>query len=394
MYEQSNRMTASWPMLHGFKLKRAINITKTLSRIIKHGIRVLFHIDSRTFRATIKRLVPTIIRPYLKRAENKIRHISDWTDRRRSTLVLQSILNEHAGCKGIVVLPPLIDWNWMKQRPHHLLVEFARAGYLVFFCSPRTRTDEFRGFQQVGDCLYLCSSVEILQCHLRRPIVLATYPGHLEEIQRFKDPRVIYDHLDDLRVHCDGNIINYIAIVQHKELLKTAEVVCATAERLFMRIRAIRPDAILCPNGVHYDDFALDAAPPVPDDLEAIVANGKPIVGYYGALAKWLDYDLVKAVAEHCPYYQFVLIGPDYDGSLNKQIVTGTKNLHWLGEKKYEELPAYVHYFDVATIPFVLNEITECTSPVKLFEYMAAGRPIVTTDLPECRKYRSVLLAQ
>ena len=88
------------------------------------------------------------------------------------------------------------------------------------------------------------------------------------------------------------------------------------------------------------------------------------------------------------------MIGPNYDKSLNKNRLTRAKNVHWLGEKKYEELPAYVRHFDVATIPFVINEITLSTSPVKLFEYMAAGKPIVATDLPECRKYRSVLLAR
>jgi glycosyltransferase involved in cell wall biosynthesis len=132
----------------------------------------------------------------------------------------------------------------------------------------------------------------------------------------------------------------------------------------------------------------------MPSDLLKIVSRGKPIIGYYGALAEWFDYDLVKWTAQACPHYEFVLIGPNYDKSLNKNRLTRAKNVHWLGEKKYEELPAYVRQFDVATIPFVINEITLSTSPVKLFEYMAAGKPIVATDLPECRKYRSVLLAR
>jgi hypothetical protein len=205
---------------------------------------------------------------------------------------------------------------------------------------------------------------------------------------------VIYDYFDDLGVHYQDNRISNVALAQHEELLKTADVVCATAERLFARVRAIRPDAILCPNGVHYEHFALGAAPTVPHDMKTILAENKPIVGYCGALAKWLDYDLIKSVAQERPQYHFVLIGPDYDGSVKWQNLNETKNLHWLGRKKYEELAAYVYYFNVATIPFVLNEITRCTSPIKLFEYMASGKPVVTTDLPECRKYRSVLVAR
>jgi glycosyltransferase involved in cell wall biosynthesis len=282
----------------------------------------------------------------------------------------------------------------MKQRPHHLIAEFAKAGYLVFFCSPQTQTDSFRGFKKAADHLYLCSYPEILSAGLERPIVFATNPGHLGEVRAFKNPRVIYDHLDDLRVHCAGNKVDRLAIERHEELLRIAEIVCVTAERLHDRVLAARPDAILCPNGVHYDHFALRREPSIPADLVRIIASGKPIVGYYGALAKWFDYELVKWLANRCPQYEFVLIGTNYDHSLSKQSLHRFENLHWLGEKKYEELPAYAHYFDVATIPFVINEITLSTSPVKLFEYMAAGKPIVTTDLPECRKYRSVLLAR
>ena len=68
--------------------------------------------------------------------------------------------------------------------------------------------------------------------------------------------------------------------------------------------------------------------------------------------------------------------------------------MHWLGQKQYEDLPAYLHYFSVATIPFIINDITKSSSPVKLFEYMAGGKPIVTTDMPECREYPCVMVAR
>jgi glycosyltransferase involved in cell wall biosynthesis len=376
------------------KWKYATILTNTLSRQIGSGLRVLFCISLDTVKRLTPPIIKSFIKSFIKNAGNEIQSVQVWAEKCRTEWALKSILRAHRGCKGIVVLPPLIDWDWMKQRPHHLLQEFARAGYLVFFCSPQVETDRFRRFRRVEASLYLCSTAEVLQSHLDAPIVLATCPDHLEEVRRFKRPRVIYDHLDDLRVHCNSDVINYAAIAQHEELLRIAEVVSVTAERLYARIRQIRPDAVLCPNGVHYDHFALGAAPPMPSDLKALVASDKPIVGYYGALAKWLDYALIKSVAKQCPHYQFVFIGPDYDGSFKEQNLTETENLHWLGEKKYEELPGYVHYFNVATIPFVINEITQCASPIKLFEYLAAGKPIVATDLPECRKYRGVLLAR
>ena len=253
---------------------------------------------SRTFkrllRESAKYLIPPKLRPYLKDLGNRANRILHRADFLESGGKLRSILDEHPQRKGIVVLPPLVDWDWMKQRPHHLLAEFARAGYLTFFCSPKTHADSFHGFKKVADSLYLCSYPETLHANLSGPIVFATHPGHLEQVRSFENPRVIYDHLDDIRVHCHHNKINDLAIFQHEELLRIAEIVCATAERLHDRVLAVRPDAILCPNGVHYDHFACAGELPMPSDLLKIVSRGKPIIGYYGALAKWFDYDLVK----------------------------------------------------------------------------------------------------
>ncbi|MBM4379992.1 MAG: glycosyltransferase, partial [Deltaproteobacteria bacterium] len=118
-----------------------------------------------------------------------------------------------------------------------------------------------------------------------------------------------------------------------------------------------------------------------------------PVVGYFGALAKWFDYDLVRHLARARPEYRLVLIGPDYDGSLKASSVSDLSNVTCLGPIDYRLLPRYAQHFDVSTIPFVLNDITASTSPIKLFEYMALGHPIVTTNMPECRKYRSALIA-
>ncbi len=92
--------------------------------------------------------------------------------------------------------------------------------------------------------------------------------------------------------------------------------------------------------------------------------------------------------------YTFLLIGPDFDGTLAASHLTRLPNVRWLCEKRYEDLPSYLYYFSAATIPFLIDDITKATSPVKLFEYMAGGKPIVTTDMPECRQYPCVLVAR
>ena len=110
-------------------------------------------------------------------------------------------------------------------------------------------------------------------------------------------------------------------------------------------------------------------------------------------MAAWLDYDLLLDAANSRPDYLFVLIGPDYDGSIKRSGILQKKNIYWLGPKPYTELPQYLKYFDVATIPFLLNEITHSTSPLKLFEYMSAGKPIVTTAMNESQRYPVVQVA-
>jgi len=171
-----------------------------------------------------------------------------------------------------------------------------------------------------------------------------------------------------------------------------ADLVLTTATSLWEKIKEVREDALLIPNGVYSHDFEMKSPPSPPKDLKRILEKGRRIVGYYGALSEWFDYDLINDVARACKGYDFVLIGPNYDGSIRQLLKTD--NLFWLGSKEYKDLKNYLYFFDVAIIPFKVNTITHSTSPIKLFEYMAGGKPVVTTDLKECRRYRSVYLAK
>jgi glycosyltransferase involved in cell wall biosynthesis len=328
-------------------------------------------------------------------ARTAVRRVKGMRDRAvgQSSLDLAQILDETVDRKGIVVYPPFIDWTWMRQRPHQLMSQFARAGYLSFFCSPKTRTDRFRGFVRAGERLYLCDSLVPLY-ELPNPVLFVNWPYHWEAVQRFHSPLVIYDYLDDLGVSADNGVAERRKVELHRKLVDGAEVVVATARRLHAELAKTRPDALYCPNGVDYEYFRPARSPSPPSDIADLVATGKPIIGYYGALARWFDYDLVAHAAMSRRDCQFLLIGPDFDGTSAAHRLGRLPNVRWIGEKKYEELPAYLNHFSVATIPFVVNDITKAVSPVKLFEYMAAGKPIVTTDLPECRRYASVLVAR
>ncbi len=117
------------------------------------------------------------------------------------------------------------------------------------------------------------------------------------------------------------------------------------------------------------------------------------LYGYYGALASWFDYNLIIYLAKQRPQYNIVLFGIKYDDSLDKYNINNYSNIFFLGAKNYSILQNYASKFNVCIIPFLINSITKATSPVKLFEYMALGKPIVTTAMTECKKYKSVFIS-
>ena len=127
-------------------------------------------------------------------------------------------------------------------------------------------------------------------------------------------------------------------------------------------------------------------------ELPDCLKSAKPTVGYFGALAPWLDYEMVGAVVREHPEWEFVFIGPDYYGG-SKRLPAGQSNCHWIGPVPYDDLPAYAASFDVAILPFLPGDLAKSTSPLKLFEYFALCKPVVVTpDMEECRAYGEVLV--
>ena len=174
-------------------------------------------------------------------------------------------------------------------------------------------------------------------------------------------------------------------------------LVVVTADELLRDIMQKRgnKNLIFACNGVNYEDFKhIDRNYKFEEDYLKILESKKPIIGYYGAIASWIDYDLIKYLAENREDYNIVLFGIKYDDSLEKSNICKYKNVFFLGKRDYKVLPNYASKFSVCTIPFEINDITKATSPVKLFEYMALEKPIVTTNMNECRKYKSVLIAK
>lgn len=303
----------------------------------------------------------------------------------------RKILAMHRHCKGVVAFIAGMEWNHpLFQRPHQLAQSFAREGYLVFYLSPNKHDDKYRSFEEIEPNLYVAPREYCLP-YLPAPIIYTCHiAGATKWLKHVKRPfKLIFDLVDDLSIFAsDVHSLD----TEFTWLLQHATVVCATADRLRDQLNSMRPDTILCPNAVDYGHFHQETVPPPPSDLQPFL--NKPIIGYTGALAHWFDYELLLQCARMCPEYNFVLIGKILHDDYYDYPWYEYPNIHYLGVKSYQQLPEYVAHFTVATIPFRVNKITLATSPVKLFEYFAAGKPVVSTALPECKKYRGVCIAE
>jgi len=321
--------------------------------------------------------------------------------RKHAFFRLRKILEAHPGHIPIV-FPPIVAWNLpLFQRPHHLAKELAARGYLYFFCVPVSSRDRVLTFDEAAPGCFITPYFELLE-DLPGKIVHLYSTDNIHSLDWIRSrlaqgDRVLYEYVDEIHEDISGRSIPRHIWDKHNYLLRNEEVASiATADKLYQEIRKVRAhNCALVTNGVDVAHFSVERDEyPIPAEMQPIVSRGKPVIGYFGALAKWFDYDLVAALATERPEYEIVLIGPDYDGSFQAHPIGRLPNVSFLGAVDYGMLPRYACWFDVASIPFLINEITESTSPIKLFEYMALGLPVVTTDMPECRKYDSVLIGK
>lgn len=314
---------------------------------------------------------------------------------------LKKILKENKG-KKIMVFYPGYDWYMkMYQRPQHMAIHFAEENILFFYCTMNIN-DKVDGIEHIQDSLYVTNQYEYLKKHLPHYTLYmcANMNGcFLPELKKIikAGNDVLYEYIDDL--HEDLTEITSELIERHEYVLKDESIpVVTTAQHLYskaVKVRGNNTNILQSTNGVVYEDFHITGKLSIPAKIKDMVAEGKPIIGYYGALAKWFDYELIEKVAKKHEDWNILLIGIDYDKEFAKyDYFNYLDNVKYIGPVDYKELIKYGNCCTVLTIPFLINEITLSTSPVKVFEYMSMEKPIVTTDLPECRKYKSVLIGK
>ena len=331
-----------------------------------------------------------------------------------SRQVLYETLNENApesttplvevfpeGQKGIdIFVFPIIDWSFRIQRPQHIAEGLGQNGYRVFYLSTifsESDGPNFRVVETPCENVYLCQ----VSCPQPHPVIysgvftqeqiswvsqaiddfveslgnkpsiaIVQFPFWVKLFGNLGKLNVIYDCMD---FHAGFSNIGSSLPENEHELLLIADAVTTSSQELSRHVERFRKNTIIR-NAADFDFFSTQPEKVFP-------RPNKPVVGYIGAISEWFDTDLMCKAAIENPGWEFILVG-----SYAHADVTGLKkcrNVKLLGEADYGMLTHYLYAFDVCVIPFKLSSLIEHTNPVKLYEYLSAGKPVVSTNLPE-----------
>jgi len=221
----------------------------------------------------------------------------------------------------------------------------------------------------------LCKSLK-----LDNPVVIIGTATALPIIERLDPKLVVYHCSDDY-----SSQPNFPSSFQdlEKKLIARADLIICTAKELTEIKAPMNPQTYTVTNGADVNHFksSLDDSTEIPVEIKDFSG---PVIGYVGTVFEWLDFEMIAKAARAKPEYNFVFIGPV---TTDISLIHDIPNVHILGPKSYSSIPNYLKGFDVATIPFIIHDVTLRASPVKFYEYLASGTPIVATRLPDLEKF-------
>lgn len=307
----------------------------------------------------------------------------------------ETVLSKKDDTKKVIVFERNIDWDIpLFQRPQHLSVALGNIGHVVIYM---TTGDGVKGFRNVATNVWLSDDESVASIpnayHIFLSTSLMASSRTMEKVK--KSGYVIYDYVDHIDPLISGSQREILRLLDMKKTAFSgcADYIVTTARQLHMEATTYI-DSSLCsyiPNGVDVEHYrkAIKTDSILPDNLVAFRRKYKTTVGYFGAMAPWLWYDLIELISSKMPDVGFIFIGPDYQGGLEKLPLKD--NIIYCGTVEYKTLPSYGKIFDICFIPFEPSEIASSTSPLKLFEYFALGKPVVVTEcMNECTVYEEV----
>ncbi len=334
--------------------------------------------------------------------------------------------------ENIVCFAPDPSWHHLWRNRHQIMTRLARKNRILFveptpYLRPVLADVRRQGIAALRrstlfspmENLWVYRSPNLYPISGKSPLRQLTFAlrkGHLRRTLSRLDMKqpilwVFRYDLGEMIGHLDEKLVIYHAVDEYagyvlsspgpqrqeharrimrmeRQVLQQADLVFVTSPRLRESKLAWNQHIYVVPNGVDYDHFS---QPPqqLPKD---ILAAPPPRIGYAGAINEKIDIDLLETIARQRPDWSLVLVGPTLFKQPERLNVLRTlPNVYFLGAKSVEALPAYMHAFDVALMPYAHNLWTEHINPLKLYEYLATGRPIVSTGIPAVLEFRDVV---
>ncbi|HWI54910.1 MAG TPA: glycosyltransferase, partial [Desulfobacteria bacterium] len=235
----------------------------------------------------------------------------------------------------------------------------------------------------------LCLKRSISKINIKSPVIWTYMPNSGDLVDKLGDRKLlVYDCVDEHSEYT-GFINKETMTLMEQQLMQKCDLVFVTAKGLYESKKNYAKEIYFSPNAANVELFmkAQDPKTQVPQEAASIT---KPIVGFVGVIQDWIDLDLVKKAALTYKGYSFVMVGPVAAG-VDVSELKALPNVYFLGRKDVKELPSYIKAFDVCINPFKLNELTDKVSPLKFYEYLASGKPIVSVDMPGVSNFSDVV---
>ncbi|MEM3871078.1 MAG: glycosyltransferase [Nitrososphaeria archaeon] len=312
----------------------------------------------------------------------------------------------------IVFIPP-IKWNDLYQRPQHIAMLLSRKFTILWIDDPtfflkaffETLLGKAKLINCVSDNLYIFQTFtfipfsririikrinEILWYLLIKIYAVIFFRKYVDLIYYvclplplltliFKRGLLLYDRCDRFYKFKGATEKTRLDDVK---LMKKAWLVINSSEALWREARKYNDNSILVRNGADLKKLSLHTPKK---------NTRKKVIGYIGTISYWIDFDLLKKLAETYPEYEIHLVGPLIEKDKILKALKNIKNLKFCGKVPYDEVPKKLNEFDIGIVPFKIDELTKAVDPVKVYEYMAAGKNVVSTNLPELHRLNNYI---
>lgn len=286
-----------------------------------------------------------------------------------------------------------LRWNFVYQRPQHLMSRFARNNRVYLIEEPIYADNSHLHLDRKGNLTVIVPHIEhgisdedavfqqvmLLRAFFEEEKITSYFfwyytPMALAIGNYFSPKIIIYDCMDELSLFKNAPAV---LKEREKELFQKADLVFTGGHNLYNAKKSCHHNIYAFPSSIDKEHFAQARTITVDPEDQAQIPH--PRFGFYGVIDERFDIDLIKEVAQRKTDWHFTIIGPVV--KIDPEILPKMNNIHYLGGKGYEDLPNYLAGWDVAIIPFLRNESTKYISPTKTPEYLAGGKPVISTSI-------------